>query len=185
MAMAMDPEAEQKMKEKQAALKEECSPLLRKSFEHHNPSGSGTLSPEEAGAFFDHLVHEEGDFIRAVAGMVMTNVVAGMMNMMQQMVPEEQRPEMESQIRTQMEAAKTQMEEQIAKATADYEADRAAKNAAAFAIIDKNGDRTIQLDEFVAAMDFEGDKSKDFQKALGFDESTMGGKGGGKGCPMQ
>merc|ERR550514_1345341 len=126
----------------------------------------------------------QGDFIKAVAGMVMTNVVAGMMNMMQQMVPPEQRPEVESQIRTQMEAAKTQMEEQIAKATADYEADRAAKNAAAFAIIDKNGDRTIQLDEFVAAMDFEGDKSKEFQKALGFDDSAMG-KGDGKGCPMQ
>merc|ERR1712232_1456758 len=72
-------------------------------------------------------------------------------------------------------------DEQIAKATADYEADRAAKSAAAFAIIDKNGDRTIQLDEFVAAMDFEGEKSKDFQKALGFDDSAMGGgKGGGR-----
>merc|ERR550514_1238408 len=120
----------------------------------------------------------QGDFIKAVAGMVMTNVVAGMMNMMQQMVPPEQRPEVESQIRT-------QMEEQIAKATADYEADRAAKNAAAFAIIDVNGDRTIQLDEFMAAMDLEGEKSKEFQKALGFDEDAMGGgKGGGKGCPM-
>merc|ERR1712046_331319 len=97
-----------------------------------------------------------------------------------------QRAVMESQIRTQMEAAKTEMEAQIAKATADYEADRAAKNAAAFAIIDVNGDRTIQLDEFVAAMDFEGEKSQEFQKALGFDAEAMGGgKGGGKGCPMQ
>merc|ERR1712139_45860 len=110
-------------------------------------------------------------------------VVAGMMSMMQQMVPPEQRPEVESQIRTQMEAAKTQMEEQIAKATADYEANRAAKNAAAFAIIDVNGDRTIQLDEFVAAMDFEGEKSQEFQKALGFDAvSWVVAKGGGKGC---
>merc|ERR1719159_1536807 len=101
------------------------------------------------------------------------------------MVPPEQRGEVETQIKAQMEEAKTQVDEQIAKATADYEADRVAKNAAAFAIIDKNGDRTIQLDEFVAAMDFEGDKSKDFQKALGFDDSAMGGKGDGKGCPMQ
>merc|ERR1719450_994341 len=184
MAMAMDPEADKKMKEKQDELKASCTPLLRQSFEHHNPSGTGTLSPEEAAVFFDHLVHEESDFIKAVAATVMTNVVAGMMNMMQQMVPPEQRGEVETQIKTQMEAAKTEMEAQIAKATADYEADRAAKNAAAFAIIDVNGDRTIQLDEFMAAMDLEGEKSKEFQKALGFDAEVMG-KGDGKGCPMQ
>merc|ERR1711988_1205736 len=106
-----------------------------------------------ASVFFDHLVHEEGDFIKAVAATVITNMVAGMMKMMADQIPPEQRPEVESQIRTQIEAAKTQVGEQIAKATADYEADRAAKNAAAFAIIDKNGDRTIQLDEFLAAMD--------------------------------
>merc|ERR1719409_990707 len=102
------------------------------------------------------------------------------MKQMVDSIPPDQRSQLESQIRTQIEAAKTQVNEQIAKAIADYEADRAAKNAAAFAIIDKNGDRTIQLDEFVAAMDFEGEKSQEFQKALGFDAEAMGGgKGGG------
>merc|ERR1712151_903156 len=100
--------------------------------------------------------------------------MGGMMKMMAEAIPPEQRPTVESQIRTQIEASKTQLDEQIAKATADYEADRAAKNAAAFAIIDKNGDRTIQLDEFLAAMDLEGDKAKEFQKALGFDADAMG-----------
>merc|ERR1712046_489517 len=108
MAMAMDPAAETKMKEKMAALKEECAPLLRQSFEHHNPSGTGTLSPEEASVFFDHLVHEEGDFIKAVASTCITNMVSGMLKMMGDQIPPEQRPEMESQIRTQIEAAKTQ-----------------------------------------------------------------------------
>merc|ERR1711862_812936 len=78
MEIAMDPNAERKMKEKVEKFAKECEPLLRKSFQHHNVSGSGTLSPEEASAFFDHLIHEEGDFTKAVASQMMSKAIAGM-----------------------------------------------------------------------------------------------------------
>ena len=186
MAMAMDPDAEKKIKEKHAELKEKCAPLLEQSFNHHNPSGSGTLSKEEADVFFAHLVHEEGDFIKAVASSVMANVIAGMLQMLAGMVPPEQRPEVEAQIRAQMKKAQDQTAVEVAKASADYEANTAERNLAAFAVIDVDKDGSIQKSEFVAAMDFDGEKANEFQKALGFDGGKIGGgKGEGKGCPMQ
>merc|ERR1719157_372200 len=59
--------------------------------------------------------------------------------------------------------------ESLDKATADYEANRAEKNSAAFKLMDLDGSGTIQLSEFLAAMDIFSDKGREFQKALGFD----------------
>jgi len=60
------------------------------------------------------------------------------------------------------------MTEEVAKASADYEANRAERNLAAFAVIDVDKDGSIQKSQFVAAMAFDGEKAEEFQKALGF-----------------
>lgn len=171
------PEFLEKLKAKKDALRAECEVFLRASFALHNPSGSGALTAEEATAFFEHLVHEEGDFIKAVSASALVSLP----------MADTEWHEMFAKFGIKDEAviagAKAQQEEtlhgyfdivkeKLEKATADYEANRAEMNTAAFKVIAGDGSETIQLSEFLAAMDVFSEKGKEFQKALGFDLDT-------------
>jgi len=174
-------EMDEKSKGQKDAMRAECEVLLRDSFALHNPSGSGAITGEEAAAFFEHLVHEEGDFIKAVSASAMANATALTDAEYAQMFrgvgdAEHTLEELIALVRAasveQKQVYKDLCKECLDKATADYEANRAEKNSAAFKLMDLDGSGTIQLSEFLAAMDIFSDKGREFQKALGFDLDT-------------
>merc|ERR1719162_349826 len=75
----------------------------------------------------------------------------------------------------QIEAKKELMAKQFDQCLAElqkrhdaYQGDKEAKDAAAFKVIDVNGDGTIQLTEFLAAFEEDSDKSEEFQVVIGF-----------------
>jgi len=160
-------EMDEKSKGQKDAMRAECEVLLRDSFALHNPSGSGAITGEEAAAFFEHLVHEEGDFIKAVSASAMANATAVTDAELVQISRKAGKPDDWSI--EQQQAFMDLCKESLDKATADYEANRAEKNSAAFKLMDLDGSGTIQLSEFLAAMDIFGEKGREFQKALGFD----------------
>ena len=67
--------------------------------------------------------------------------------------------------------------------SAEYRANKAERDAAAFAICDTNGDGTLELAEIVAILTPEDPKNEAFQKALGFEAKPPAG--GQEGCPQQ
>lgn len=181
---ASAPEFQEKIKAMKDAVRAECEVFLRDSFALHNPSGSGALTGAEAAAFFEHLVHEEGDFIKAVSASAMVNLpmtdaewhamFAGF-GVTDEAVIANAKAQQEAGLQGTFDLIK----EDLDKATADYEANRAEMNTAAFKVIASDGSETIQLSEFLAAMDMFSEKGKELQKALGFDlaSASLSGQG--------
>lgn len=184
MEMAFDPELMAAEKAKQAAFIEtECKPLLEKSFQKHDKNGNGTLSPEEAAAFFKNVTFEATEFVKAIAGMSLMFGLKQSIDMMVQMVPPEQMKEMAEEIKSQMSTQIDMMKKMIEKMKEDYLANKAELDAAAFKVVDTNGDGTLQKQEFIAAFEQDSEKNLAFMKALGL-SLTPPAVGNGE-CPMQ
>jgi hypothetical protein len=199
-----------KLKAKQAGMIAEGAVFLTASFELHNPSGSGALSKEEADVFFNDLVHEEGDFAKAMGKSVIASAIMQLVSQAEAearkrykealrehvsrtgfliqaaCASDEGRRQLKqgedktvnealdvlrAQCNSQFKPLLGKLDEFIATSMVAYEENRAERNAAAFKVIDVDGSETIQLSEFLAAMEQGSEKHKELKKALGFDET--------------
>merc|ERR1719411_18722 len=122
---------------------------------------------DEAAVFFTNLMKEETDLAKAMSALTIeVGVKMGFAQLegLSQEQREEMKPIFEQQIKTQIEAAKAQVQ----KKEDNYKAGKADHDAAAFKVLDKNGDGTIELAEFLAAFEPESQKNIDLHIALGY-----------------
>jgi len=169
MEIAMNPDAQKKLKDETKAWWDtDGKQLLEKSFKHHDTKGTGVLDKEEANVFFSHMISEEVAMTKAAGAKAVESGIQMSMGMMEGMVPPDQREAMKAQIQGEMAKAIDQLKAEIQKKDDAYKGDKEAKDAAAFKVIDVNGDGTIQLTEFLAAFEPDTDKSEEFQVAIGF-----------------
>merc|ERR1712183_4645 len=110
---------------------------------------------------------EETDLAKAMSALTIeVGVKMGMAQLegLSQEKREELKPVFEQQIKTQVEAAKAQVQ----KKEDNYKSDKATHDAAAMKVLDKNGDGTIELAEFLAAFEPESEKNIALHVALGY-----------------
>lgn len=143
-------------------------PLLIQSFQLHDSNGDGVLDQMEGQVFFGNLMSENLGFVTATAEVTVGNAVKQQMSMMAAMIPPDQR----QQVQQEMDAA-VQMGVMAAKADANkrmntYKTQKSQCDAAAFKVMDINGDGCIQIAEFLACLEPESDKNADLMVALGF-----------------
>merc|ERR1712083_1265936 len=74
------------------------------------------------------------------------------------------KPQIEQQMKQAIDLAKAEVQKKEDR----YKADKAAHDAAAFKVLDTNGDGTIQLSEFVAAFEPETETNISLHIALGY-----------------
>jgi len=169
MAIAMDPEAQKKIKEEsQEWFKTEARPLLEKSFKHHDYRTSDTLDPEEAGKFFQHMISAETQLAKAMSALAIEAGIKMSMQMLENMLGPEERIELKAQIEAQIQKAIEVAKAEVQKKEDNYMANKAENDKAAFKVLDRNGDGTIQLQEFLAAFEPETERNVELHLALGY-----------------
>merc|ERR1712185_619763 len=98
--------------------------------------------------------------------------VKQMMDMGKQMMgdmPEDQKKAMDEQVKAQVAEAVKEVHAQVEKMSNEYKANKAAKDAEAFKVCDKDGNGTLELNEVIEILMPETEKNVAFQKALGFE----------------
>jgi len=169
MAIAMDPEAQKKIKEEsQEWFRTEARPLLEKSFKHHDYRTSDTLDAEEAGRFFQHMIAAETQLAKAMSAFSIEAGIKMSMSMMESMLSPEEREAVKPQIEENIKKAIAIAKEEVQKKEDNYLANKAENDAAAFKVLDRNGDGTIQLQEFLSAFEPETERNVELHLALGF-----------------
>merc|ERR1712061_784000 len=83
------------------------------------------------------------------------------------MVPPEHRDAFKKEFQAEMEQIIAESKADEQKMLDDYSADKSARDAAAFKVLDTNNDGTLQLSEFLAAFEPENEKNFELQVALG------------------
>lgn len=140
-------------------------PVLKKSFELHDTKKTGVLDAEEAKLFFSHLVHEECGTEVALAKSQAAQQAQSMMGMLVAMLPPEQ---MEEQIETIKAEVLDSMKKDAEQKVERYRKNKDEHDAAAFKLIDLNGDGRLQLEEFLAFFEPSTDKNNELMNALGY-----------------
>lgn len=174
IALAFDPAKVKEMEETKKKDIEKLIPLIEKSFDNHDKNRSGTLDKAESALFFKHFVSENTEFNKAIAEMAALKGFEMSMKMMKQMAAlmgggyTDMKKEAEKEVRVQI----AEMKKQIDGMAKDYADNKEARDAAAFKVIDVNGDGQIQRREFVPALTPETPHNMEFLKALGFDAAT-------------
>lgn len=166
-----------KKKEKmEAKIAKEGKPILEKSFNHHDTKQTGVLDKEEAAVFFKHVVEKQGPLMENTFKQMMVFSIKVALVAMKEMfggeLPEGMREKVEADLEPKVEELRTVIRELVE----DYDKNKAELNAAAFKVMDTNGDGTLQKTEFLAAMMPGGPKNQEFLEALGFNEQLIQAK---------
>lgn len=144
------------------------TPLLEKSFQYHDTRANGVLDKEEAKVFFSHLVAELNQALPSLmARMTKAIMKIGLAEMME-VLPERDRAREKGKIEREMREFINNLKFQLHEAVTEYKRNKDKHDAAAFGIMDKDGNGTIEYNEFAACMDEKTTKGKAFQAALGF-----------------
>jgi len=168
LALALDPEAQKKLKEESKAwFESDARPLLEKSFKHHDTKKTDVLDKEEAALFFAHMVHEETDLAKAMSALSIEAGVKMSLRMLEGM-SQEDREAIKPQIELQMKQAILAAQTEVQKKEDQYKGSKSEHDAAAMKVLDTNGDGTIQLAEFMAAFEPETEKNVELHIALGY-----------------
>lgn len=169
MAIAMAPEAQQKLKDDSKEwFQTEAKPLLEKSFKHHDTRENDLLDKEEAAAFFQHLISAETKLAKAMSALSIEAGIKMSMAMLENMLSAEERKEVQPQIEEQMKVAVEAAKKAVQEKEDAYIANKDKHDAMAFKVLDVNNDGTLQLSEFLAAFEPETERNAQLHLALGF-----------------
>jgi len=180
--LLFDENAKEKMDSKRSETIALLKVPLQKSFKRHAVKGNDILDREEAAAFFKHLVEENIHFVKAYTASISMKSIetsvgmgAGILEAMADSDEDKAAfQDFQNAIRAGCEegvkASVQMIEEAMKQQMADYLANRAERNAAAFKIMDKNEDGTLQLAEIeeILLAEMDSDKALAFMEALGF-----------------
>jgi len=141
---------EEEFTKQHEAMVENCQGLFAKSFDHHDKNGDGVLSKDEAAVFFEHFMDAH-----------VLSVESMMEDGPHQLIMQEMMDSgtFEEEVRAERE--------RIAKKMEDYKAHKTKRNAAAFAVVDKSGERTLKRDNFLECVSFDSYMNSRFMDALG------------------
>eukprot|EP00747_Dinoflagellata_sp_TGD_P180848 gnl/TRDRNA2_/TRDRNA2_33986_c0_seq1.p1 gnl/TRDRNA2_/TRDRNA2_33986_c0~~gnl/TRDRNA2_/TRDRNA2_33986_c0_seq1.p1 ORF type:complete len:260 (-),score=84.97 gnl/TRDRNA2_/TRDRNA2_33986_c0_seq1:55-834(-) len=162
----------EKMKKLSAEAEEAKEPLkdiLRKAFDLHDGDKNGILDEEEAEIFFQDFVERYVPFTCKCTNEMLDKALATQMKQLEATM--EGMPEL-------LETCKSNLTKQVKeqrstlvasfKAKGDaYKADKAAKDKAAFAVLDVNGDGKLQKEEVVNGFFPDTGKYVELNQALG------------------
>jgi len=141
MRTMMDPTKMEARRDENAKRLEQLREISAKSFDHHDTKKDGVLHAEESQVFFTHFVERFVPFMTDVASQSLTAVINKKKEEMKLFVSDEaQQKEIEVQLADMVKQAQQQIIATFKERGEAYTSDRAAKDAAAFAVLDKNGD---------------------------------------------
>lgn len=144
------------------------TPLLEKSFQYHDTRLNGVLDAEEAKVFYSHLVAELNQALPSLMARMTKAVTKIVLAEMMEVVPEKDRARLKGKIEREMREFINELKFKLHEAVTEYKRSKDKHDAAAFGVMDKDGNGTIEYNEFAACMDEKTTKGKAFQAALGF-----------------
>lgn len=144
--------------------------VLEKSFKRHDANCTNILERDEAVIFFSNLVRVASEWARAFMVYGVEQVISQQLQEFALMGTKAERKK--KVINLAKEPLRKLVDGITAKSKAiidEYEIAKEAKNAALFKIFDTKGDGTIQLTEFIDAMNPNGGKHEAVMQAAGID----------------
>jgi len=155
----------------QANMKKVLQPLAEKAFDHHDSDHNGVLSIDESRYFFSHIVREWKKFALGKARFVYAQFYSNTLQDYKKAGKDD--PKVLSDLQTMMASTQTSIDELADETYANYLANEKAYDKAAFAIVDVNGDGTLQREEVLEALDVTSPKFIELFKAFGIDIGKM------------
>jgi Ca2+-binding EF-hand superfamily protein len=169
------------VKAKEEAKVAEFHGLLSDSFDNHDTSKDGSLEAAEAKIFFSHLVEEAICFfdyiaIESIKKMVehtveaLTRKVDNMARENPDMTQERHdqlQADIQSEMRSKLDKQINSTREELQAKMADYHANKAARDGAAFKLLDADDGGGIEKKEFIEAFSPGTDKHMQLMGALG------------------
>jgi len=152
------PDAAEEKHQQAAKLLKAAKPLLRQSFDRHDKAGSGVLEPTEAMVFFSNVVSLQGALAEMATALMVTESVRMFAKHM---------GGSKTEIAAKIEQKQREIEETVALQLLEYKSDKAARDKAAFRVVDQAGCGTINFKEFEAALNPDDPVSGKFLAALG------------------
>lgn len=189
--------AEDEMAKKKLKMEEKIAkdgkPILEKSFNHHDTKQTGVLDKEEAAVFFKHVVEKQAPLMENTTKQMLVFSIKVALVAMKEMFGGELPAEIKQKVEADVESKVEDMKTVIRELVEDYDKNKEELNAAAFKVMDTNGDGTLQKTEFLAAMMPGGAKNQEFLGALGFNEQVIQARveekmrppGQQQDCPVQ
>lgn len=176
MPLIFDREALQaKVAELKAEMQKTTTPILEKSFDHHDTKRTGVLDPEEAAVFFDHFVGKQGQFLEAILQQAIMNSIEQVSQMFGGSLEGEEKDKMMEKVDAATKDAMDMIHELLKEFEKEYHENKEERDAAAFAQMDVNCDGTLTRDEFLAIFQDEL-KMKALVVAFGWQESKVAEK---------
>jgi Ca2+-binding EF-hand superfamily protein len=140
-------------------LLKKALPALRESFNRHDRSGTGVLDREEASVFFSNVVSLQGPFVEMATHMVVKASLQMFAKLCNDQCPRENEKKLNEKKRV--------IEETVARQIIEYKANKAARDKAAFKVVDLSGHGTINFREFTSALTPDDELNTKFLLALG------------------
>jgi len=148
-------------------IQEEFGKLMEKSFDHHDTKGAGVLDAEDAAVFFKNMVGADSASTENVVELsikfTMNKWIDELKATPQEDLDDETKASVIEEARQAIRDTVAQQKEETEQKLKDYRANAEERNAAAFKILDVNGDGTLQKSEFLSAMKH---GSKQFDKFM-------------------
>lgn len=167
-------ELKKKHDENMAKQRKTLQPLIEKSFDYHDTLKNKVLEPDESKLFFEHYVAEQGEFFVALQASMHKKIIEINMQMMAGLMGGQvDKKQMQKNVQAQVDAHVAKIKKLVDEQIASYTADKASRNAAAFKVLDVNGDGKLQKDEVVEALIPDTDKNKQFVSALGINPEEL------------
>lgn len=147
-------------------------PLIAKSLDHHDINGDAVLDPDEAELFFKHMMECYAKFAEFHTKLMLKkslelqcyNKPPGEKYMIERYIEQKVMPKINYMLKS-IDAAAQELFKDEAKLKNN--------GKAAFSLMDKNGNGTLELEEVAAILNPVGDKSIPFYKALGLDVNAV------------
>lgn len=169
MSLVTDPTKLKEFRDEQAKKVDQLREIIPKSFEYHDTTKDGVLSVEESQVLFTHFVERLVPHTTRFACKGLEQMIDLQANMMKQALGDDEAKVKE--VNEKRADALRQAQEQVITSFKEkeeaYTSDKVAKDAAAFAVLDKNGDGKLTKEMVVDGLCPGTDIHYEFMVALG------------------
>eukprot|EP00418_Pyrodinium_bahamense_P011792 CAMPEP_0179112406 /NCGR_PEP_ID=MMETSP0796-20121207/52542_1 /TAXON_ID=73915 /ORGANISM="Pyrodinium bahamense, Strain pbaha01" /LENGTH=226 /DNA_ID=CAMNT_0020810573 /DNA_START=16 /DNA_END=693 /DNA_ORIENTATION=- len=167
--MLGNPTKLEEFRQAQAKKVEQLREITGKSFDHHDINSNSVLEVGESQVLFAHFVERLVQFWTNIACNDIMKAVAKKTEMIKTMIGDDpaKLKEVEDKLAEELEKARQNIIATFAERREAYTSDKAAKDAAAFAVLDKDGDGKLTKEMVVEGLTPKTDTHYLFMVALG------------------